>query len=128
MEYARFERTVNLLLLLALQSEDLPQDSELSVHGRIDELSDIAIILDLVRPMPIVKKTRKDGALSMPDAVIGLPGDRLPIVVDAKYYQTEIATSTIRKTLDDMLLRETPYGLLVCSERSGLATFNQMSS
>ena len=41
-----------------------------------------------------------------------------PIVIDAKHYVSEISKDTIKKTLDDMVLRDTPFGLLVCSEKA----------
>lgn len=64
----------------------------------------------------------------MPDAVISFENDlHKAIIVDAKFYQTEISSATIRKSLDDMALRDTPYGLLVCSEGAGLAKFKHMA-
>jgi len=40
----------------------------------------------------------------------------LTIVCDAKYYTSEIPDKIIDKTLDDMRLRNTNYGILICSE------------
>ena len=37
------------------------------------------------------------------------------IVFDAKYYDSELPRNVILKTLDDMRLRKTEYGVLVCS-------------
>ena len=44
-DYAKFERTVNLLLLLALQ--DLPQVARLSLHGRPEHFEDLADYLNV---------------------------------------------------------------------------------
>jgi len=40
------------------------------------------------------------------------------IVCDAKYYTNEVPEKVILKTLDDMRLRGTPYGILICSENA----------
>ena len=100
-------------------------EGKLTLHGRPEEFDELADFLGVSCPLPIQKKTRVDGKLSCPDAVI-LPNKKLPIVIDAKYYSSDISTETIRKTLDDMALRNTPYGLLVCSEQAGFAKFEQM--
>jgi hypothetical protein len=56
-------------------------------------------------------------------------GDRkkLRIVIDAKYYTSQLAQSTIDKTVDDMNLRcdkeHEAYGLLICSQSTKLDEF-----
>ena len=125
-EYIRFERTVNLLLLVALK--DLPAGTKLTLDGHPEQFVEMSQILEVPKPGPMQKKLRHDGAFSQPDAVITFPYDdrKMPIVIDAKHYTTDVSAGTIRKTLDDMALRDTPFGLLVCSEIAGLSSYNFM--
>ncbi len=60
-------------------------------------------------------KLRDNGCKSQPDAeLISILND-LYIVVDAKFYSTELKKEDVQKTIDDMNLRKA-YGLIVCSE------------
>ena len=47
----------------------------LAVHDRPEEFAYIADTLGVPAPVPIDKKTRNDGALSLPDAVIEVGDD-----------------------------------------------------
>jgi hypothetical protein len=64
----------------------------------------------------ITVKTRNDGSLSRPDAEISCENTGFLCILDAKYYHTELSLDTIEKTLDDMQLRETSHGIVICSE------------
>lgn len=97
----------------------------MTLHARPEDFTELAEELGVPSPIPIEKKTRADGKLSLPDAVI-LLADSLAIVVDAKFYTTEVSSDTIKKTLNDMELRGTPFGILVCSEGAGVAKFASM--
>jgi hypothetical protein len=48
------------------------------------------------------------------------------IVIDAKFYTNEIPEKVIEKTLDDMALRKTNYGILICSEKAKHTEFDNM--
>ena len=45
---------------------------------------------------------------------------------DAKFYTSDLSEKTISKTVDDMKLRGTNLGLLVCSQDTKLHTYDQM--
>ena len=64
--------------------------------------------------------TRDDGTVSRPDAVLHGTSSfgEIVIVCDAKYYTNEVPEKVILKTLDDMRLRNTPYGILICSQNA----------
>lgn len=64
--------------------------------------------------------------MSRPDAEIVLSGGEL-IVIDAKYYKSELSQGTIEKTVDDMKLRRTNWGLLVCSDETKTTIFEELT-
>jgi len=64
----------------------------------------------------ITVKTRNDGSLSRPDAEVHCENTGFLCILDAKYYNSELSLATIEKTLDDMVLRGTSHGIVVCSE------------
>ena len=112
-DYRRFERTVNHLL-----SEVTHNRKDIKFELRTDPGSKIVL--------PGCKKkvnsgveilTRDDGSVSRPDAVLHgtCSLGEIVIVCDAKYYTNEVPEKVILKTLDDMRLRGTPYGILICS-------------
>jgi hypothetical protein len=71
--------------------------------------------------------TRDDGSVSRPDAILvsAKPHD-LVIVCDAKFYTNEIPEKIIAKTLDDMRLRNTTFGILICSQETKSQEFDRM--
>ena len=71
-------------------------------------------------------KMRDGGTISRPDVEMLLEDDFL-VIADAKYYSSELSLGTIIKTLDDMALRNTSYGLLVCSENTKCTAYDQLS-
>jgi hypothetical protein len=80
------------------------------------------------------KKVRRDGTLSRPDAILtfstkgfsGLVGDEIALVADAKYYKhSDLGKATIDKTRDDMKLRNTPLGIIVCSDETKISSENE---
>jgi hypothetical protein len=48
------------------------------------------------------------------------------IVCDAKFYTNEIPEKVVEKTLDDMRLRNTPYGILICSCETKSSEFDRV--
>lgn len=102
-----FERTVNKLLADSLYCSAVKFD--LMTESLIKH-SESAKMTKKVEPL-----LRSDGTNSQPDAVLKAANEKLTIVVDAKLYTTDVPTKVIEKTLDDMNLRKTPYGLLICS-------------
>lgn len=50
----------------------------------------------------------------------------MKIVIDAKFYSNEIPVKVIEKTLDDMRLRSTRHGILICSELTGRQEFDSI--
>ena len=83
-------------------------------------------------------KTRESGKASRPDAeLVEVASSLAPkfefekslkIVVDAKYYTSQLSQETIEKTIDDTYLRSDDnyeaFALLVCSEETGLDEYN----
>jgi hypothetical protein len=73
-------------------------------------------------------KTRNDGSLSRPDAELICQNTGFMCVFDAKYYNSELSIGTVEKTLDDMKLRGTKYGIVICSEDAKTTVVDQVIS
>jgi len=73
-------------------------------------------------------KTRNDGSLSRPDAELICKNTGFMCILDAKYYNSELSISTVEKTLDDMKLRGTKYGIIICSEDAKTTIVDQAIS
>lgn len=70
---------------------------------------------------------RNDGTESKPDGILqGVYDTQFLIVVDAKFYSDNIPKEVIEKTLDDMNLRKTDYGILICSENTKRTLFDNI--
>ncbi len=107
-EAIKFERIVTSLLTKCRQIGN--QSFELKVDH---EIPDPLPYSDKIGKINI--KLRENGRKSQPDAeLISILND-LYIVIDAKFYSTELKTEEVQKTIDDMNLRKA-YGLIVCSE------------
>jgi hypothetical protein len=46
--------------------------------------------------------------------------------LDAKYYNSELSIGTVEKTLDDMVLRKSKYGIVICSEDAKTTIVDQV--
>lgn len=69
--------------------------------------------------LPKIKRVKRaNGLLSRPDAELIGNKNRIHIVLDAKYYSTELGEDTILKTYDDMCLRNATGALLICSDKA----------
>ena len=112
-DHRRFERSVNYLLSNV-------------THNKKNMIPPFTISTDagsrIVLPNAKTKLSskvksllRSDGSESRPDAVLK-SGEDLIIVCDAKFYTNEIPEKVILKTIDDMRLRDTTHGLLICSQ------------
>jgi len=112
-DYLKFEKTCNYLLSQLTHAFPttpfkLRVDTQIQKQTLFDKIS---------------IKTRADGTLSKPDAELVCQQLGLLVVCDAKHYTSELGKSTIQKTLDDMRLRETEYGILICSEDTKMCEF-----
>ena len=70
--------------------------------------------------------TRSDGTESCPDAVLYDKTSKLLIVCDAKFYTNDLPERIILKTIDDMQLRDTEFGLLICSSQTKTKSYTEM--
>ena len=50
----------------------------------------------------------------------------ITIVCDAKYYTNEVPEKVILKTVDDMRLRDTAHGILICSQSARTQEYKQL--
>lgn len=135
MGYRVFERTVNVLL-----------SAVESVQGVQFELQTDQKLKDPLYKKQINKvciKTRENASLSRPDAELVQINEikeqskskfqktmklkKLKIVVDAKYYTSQLEQDTINKTIDDMKLRcddeYEAFSFLICSNSTKLDKF-----
>jgi len=127
-DYAKFERTGNLLISRVISTmtsvPDFPQ-TQLNLKVKVDNRNTKELLSKgKITMQGITVKTRNDGTLSRPDAEVYCENTGFLCCLDAKYYNSELPMKEIKKTLDDMALRETSNGILICSEKTGL---NQIS-
>ena len=124
-DYKRFERSVNYMLAKATHSNNKVVRFLLSTDaGSRVTLPDSKAKLS----SKVSKQTLRDnGQRSLPDALLQgelKSGETLQIVCDAKFYTSDLSEKTISKTVDDMKLRGTNLGLLVCSQDTKLHTYD----
>lgn len=77
-----------------------------------------------------ISQSRPDAELIqvLPKAIGKGNYKKLYIVIDAKYYKSELSLLTLDKTVDDMHLRKA-YGLIICSEDTKIGeTIEQYSA
>jgi hypothetical protein len=110
-EHRRFERTVNYLLSNTTHSKRIVKFTLTTDPGSRVVLPDAKTKLS----SSVKTLVRSDGTESRPDAVLTDDAQGLVIVCDAKFYSSDIPEKVILKTLDDMSLRSTEHGLLICS-------------
>jgi hypothetical protein len=111
-DHLRFERSVNLMLS-QIPKFTVTTDHQVALTGFKTKLCAKVQVL-----------TRSDGSESKPDAILQSGG--LTIICDAKLYTNDLPEKVILKTLDDMKLRDTTFGILICSKDTKTTTFDKM--
>ncbi len=107
----KFERTVNLLFTRCRRISN--KNLELRVDKHFTDPQDCRKNL-----LKINVKIRENGKKSYPDGE--LIGDQFYLVIDSKYYESDLTVETIMKTIEDMELRGGAYGLIICRENTKL--------